>query len=439
MKALLRKLCKNRRGSVAIMTAGILTGAAGLTALSVDVANVARAQRQLQNTADLAAMAGAANISAGTAVATANSYSAVASDRNASNGLTVTMASGYPALRCFTSTGVPCSGGSSSANAIVVQQQATVPLYFAPIFGVNSVQISATSTAGGGGGKPNALDVMIVLDTTASMNSGDTHCSISGATREDCAVAGVRSLLQGFWPSQDHVGLMVFPGVKNSTSVGYEYDCLSSPDPTIVAYNASPVYKIISLSNDYKTSDATTSLNTGSHLVKAARGGASGCTQGLEARGGVGTYYADAITAAQADLINNGRSGVQKVIILLSDGDASASSSNMPTSMKNNQCHEAITAAQAATTAGTWVYSIAYGADTSSSGGSCSTDSPHISACSTMSSIASDSSKFYSDTSTSSGGTSSCTSTNSASELVNIFNHIGSSVTMPRLLPNNTT
>ena len=220
------------------------------------------------------------------------------------------MASGYPALRCFTSTGIPCTG-ASSANAIVVQQLATVSLYFAPIFNINSVQISATSTAGGGGGKPNALDVMIILDTTASMNTGDSNCSISSATREDCAVAGVRSLLQGFWPSQDHVGLMVFPGVKNSTSVGYEYDCASSPDPTIVAYNASPVYKIISLSSDYKTSDTTTTLNTASNLVKAARGGASGCTQGLEAIGGVSTYYADAITAAQTDLTTNGRSGVQ--------------------------------------------------------------------------------------------------------------------------------
>lgn len=436
MKALLRKLCKNRRGSVAIMTAGILTGAAGLTALSVDVANVARAQRQLQNTADLAAMAGAANITAGTAIATANSYSAAVSDKNASTGLTVTMASGYPMLKCFTSTGVPCSGGSSSANAIVVQQQATVPLYFAPIFGINTASISATSTAGAGGGKPNALDVMIILDTTASMNTGDSNCSISNATREDCALAGVRALLTGFWPSQDHVGLMVFPGLTSSTQVQYEYDCNSStPSSSAIAkYSASPVYQLIALSNDYKASDTTTTLSTSSNLVKAARGGASGCQQGLSAIGGVQTFYADAITAAQSALTNNGRSGVQKVIILLSDGDANSQSGNMPSGEYNNQCKEAVTAA-AATTAGTWVYSIAYGADTSSSG-SCSTDSPHTSACATMTSIASDSSKFYSDNSGGSGG---CTSTNSASELVNIFNHIGSSVTMPRLLPNNTT
>ncbi|HWB47730.1 MAG TPA: pilus assembly protein TadG-related protein [Stellaceae bacterium] len=452
MKALLNRLRRDRRASVAILTAGILTGAAGLTALSVDLGNIARAQRQLQNTADLAALAGAANIANGTAISVATTYSAVANDKNAGSGVTATMATGYPQLKCFTSTGVPC-GGSSAANAIVVQQKATVQLYFAPLFGINTASIAATSTAGSGGGKPNALDVMLVLDTTQSMNSSDNQCSISHATREDCALAGVRSLIQGFWPSQDHVGLMVFPGVKQGqtqtgtrgrgrggTGTGsqtppeaLEYDCSSSPQSTIAAYDESPIYEIVPLSSDYKTSDTTTTLNTASNLVKAARGGGSGCSQGLDAIGGVGTYYADAITAAQTELTTNGRSGVQKVIILLSDGDAS--SSDISSSKRYDQCQAAVNAATTATNAGTWVYSIAYGASTSSSG-SCSTDTPHISACNAMKNIASDSTKFYSDNS---GGTGGCNSDNSASELVDIFNHVGSSVTMPRLLPNGTT
>ena len=74
----------------------------------------------------------------------------------------------------------------------------------------------------------------------------------------------------------------------------------------------------------------------------------------------------------------------RKSIILISDGAASASSSNMPTAEKNNQCHEAITAAQSATTAGFWVYSIAYGA--ASTG--CSTDSPSITPCAALLAIA---------------------------------------------------
>ena len=63
-----------------------------------------------------------------------------------------------------------------------------------------------------------------------------------------------------------------------------------------------------------------------------------------------GTFYADAITSAKSTLTSTGRTNVQKAIILISDGDASASSSNMPTAEKNNQCNEAITAAQSATT-----------------------------------------------------------------------------------------
>ena len=81
------------------------------------------------------------------------------------------------------------------------------------------------------------------------------------------------------------------------------------------------------------------------------------------------------------------------MIILLSDGDASATVSNMPAGKANNQCHQGITAAQAATAAGTWVYTIAYGAPTSPTPGSCtggSGDSPAISACATLQQMASE-------------------------------------------------
>ena len=143
------------------------------------------------------------------------------------------------------------------------------------------------------------------------------------------------------------------------------------------------------------------------------------------------------MTAAQSNLTTTGRSGVQKVIILLSDGDANATSANMPTGKATNQCHEAITAAQAAATAGTWVYTVAYGASTSSTG-SCSTDTTtHIAACSTLQQMASNAQFFYSDNSGGSGGCNS--SAQSTSELVSIFKNIGTSFGSPRLLPDNTT
>lgn len=439
--AFIRHFWHARRGATAVIVAMAMPALVGFTGLSIDVGHVLQVKRALQTATDAAALAGAREINCcvsapGTAVATATSYSAVTGGKNVIAGATVTMASGYPMLKCLTSTGVAC-GGTNSANAIQVKQQATVPMWFAQIIGVPPMTVSATATAGAAGGTAVPLDVMIIVDTTASMNGADTSCSIAGATRLVCALAGVRTLLNELSPSMDYVGLMVFPGLQNVSQAQYEYDCKTSPQPTIVSYKSSPLYQVLALKNDFKTSNAATSLNTASDLVLAAQGGLAGCTQGLSAVGGFGTYYADAITAAQTALVSEGGATVQKVIILLSDGDASASSSNMPSGKAANQCHEAITAAKAAATAGTWVYAVAYGASTSASPTSCSTDSPAISACSTLQQIASNPKFFYSDTT---GGTSACTSAaNPVSELVSVFQSIGQSFQSSRLLLDNTT
>ena len=143
---------------------------------------------------------------------------------------------------------------------------------------------------------------------------------------------------------------------------------------------------------DYRSSDIATSLLSTSNLVAAANGKSS-CT-GLQAVGGEGTYYPQVIYAAQAALVTAEASNPssQNVLIILGDGDASSThlpgasttSGTYPSTI--NQCHQAITAAHAATTAGTRVYSVAYGSPNSG----CSTDtSPSITACQTMEQMAS--------------------------------------------------
>jgi Flp pilus assembly protein TadG len=444
------RMHRDRSGAVAVLVGVLIVVLAAFSAIVVDLGYLFYAQRTLQASADAAALAGAQDLNlgtGGTAIATAIAYSGVTGNKNANANLTVTMASGYPQLKCFTSTGVSCSG-PDSANAIVVVEQATVPLYFAKVLGINSWRISATSTAGGRGGAAQPLDVMIIVDTTGSMNSSDSSCS--NATRLACALAGVQTLLNGLWPCPqnlancgavtngnvanplDEVGLMAFPGLTSTSEAHYDYSC-SGTQPNTASYAASPVYQIVPLSSDYRTSVAATTLNTSSNLVIAA---GAGCGVGLQAVGGFGTYYADAITAAQNTLVANARPNAQNVIILLSDGDANASDSNMTAAAEDNQCQAAITAADAAADAGTWVYSVAYGASTDASS-SCSTDSPAISACSAMQQIASDPTKFFSDTT---GGSSTCTSAaNSITQLNQIFQNIGIDATTARLLPNNTT
>ena len=101
------------------------------------------------------------------------------------------------------------------------------------------------------------------------------------------------------------------------------------------------------------------------------------------------------------------------MIILLSDGDANYDTFTNP-------CQRAVNAAHAATAAGTWVYSIAYGASTSTSS-SCTVDSPPISAYTTMRNIASDSTKFFNQP--------------TAGDLTEIFRRIVLDLTTTRLFP----
>jgi hypothetical protein len=449
----------DEKGAISVIGALSAAALVGFIGLGVDFGYVYYCKDRLQAATDAAALAGAGMINVGaggTAVSTATTYSSSGSGAlNRNPSITVTMASGYPVLKCLTSTGVSCTG-PDNANAIEVSQQAVVPTFFARLFGLSTWRISATSLAGAKGGSPQPLDIEIILDTTESMNNSDPNCTeLSGATREDCALLGIRTLLGTLDPCStklsscgvavngnvvnplDRVGLIVFPGLTSTSQIQYEYDCSNTPAPQIAAYNASPVYQIIPFSSDFRSSDTTSSLNASSDLVLAARGGSSSCNEGLEAVGGKGTFYADAINYAQSELTSDGRSTAQKIIILLSDGAANAAAANMPASEANDQCHEGITAAQNATAAGTVVYSISYGSSTATNPSLCTTDTPTISSCTTMQDIASSSTTYYSDTS---GGDTACTSdANPIQDLSQIFTSIGVTVGTPRLLPLNTT
>jgi Putative Flp pilus-assembly TadE/G-like len=199
VRSFIQSLWRDRHESTIPIVAVAFVVLAGIAGFVVDASHAFSVQRSLQASTDAAALAGAQDINCcasapNQAITTATSYSAVAGGRNVMANVTVTMASGYPVLKCFTSTGVSCNG-SSAANGIVVRQQATVATYFAELLGLPSFSISATATAGIGGGTAKPMDVMLIVDTTQSMNGSDTSCSISGASRLTCALAGVRTIL----------------------------------------------------------------------------------------------------------------------------------------------------------------------------------------------------------------------------------------------------
>ena len=197
--------------------------------------------------------------------------------------------------------------------------------------------------------------------------------------------------------------------------------------------------------SDYRSSDSATSLSTSSDIVQAV-GGKSGCPA-INGPGGEGTYYAGVIYAAQAALTAEAtaNSGSQNVMILVSDGAATAKSTQMAASGQssrvatnggtypsyNNECAQAITAAQYATAHGTTVYTVAYGSPSSG----CTTDSVDTSPCSTMQQMASSSATFYSDDNQS-GTTSNCPAGKPVSTLNDIFTQIATNLTVSRLIPN---
>jgi hypothetical protein len=419
----------------------------------------------------------------------------------------------YPVVACLsqlTALGLACSN-TASANAMAVEEQVSVPTFFGKLFGISSITLKAQSLAAMKGGTPAPANIEMLLDTTPSMTDPDTNCTVTGIanpTKDDCAKAGVRTLLSQLSPcavglsscgtvtngnvanAVTEVALLTFPGLYSSSAVQSDYlNCdavnittqLSAYAP--VGTSNPPYISIVPLSSDYKTSYSSGLNGSSSDLVKSVdwQDGA-GCTTsayGLEAGShynpdGYNTFYATAITAAQADLSaqTGVRAKMQGAIILISDGDATAKwstngppppsgncnrytqncsdfTTSTPQSAAQYECHQAITAAQtAADTANaaglkTWVYAIAYGADTSSSA-SCSSDrsppstptDPHptsnpISGCAAMQAIASDPSKFYSDNANGclSAAHPSITSLNA------IFKNISNDFLTTRLLP----
>ena len=249
----------------------------------------------------------------------------------------------------------------------------------------------------------------------------------------------------------DNVALFVFPGVTSGTEA--DDDTCTSSSPTTQPYtfstNKAPTingsasnmamqpatinYELVPFENGFKTQDQGNTLTSSDPLVIAS-GAASGCSgSGLKVVGGQGTYYAQVIYAAQAALYNEsngtGGNGYKNAMIILSDGDATANSSSQMktadstklsgtgTSSSNpmspsgcnpgtnpqctgyhsyaypsalGECGQAVIAAQAASAAGTTVYTIGYGSETAA--GHCASDATYSA---TVSTDASSGSGYY--------------------------------------------
>jgi hypothetical protein len=523
----LRRFLKSLRGQTGVVLAFSMSTMILLGGVSVEVGHIYYAYGLLVASTNAAALAGANQMPD---ITQSNTYVTDYSVESGQLNATTFLQSASISTNYFCSSTVgsslnvgcqappsgegSCSGSATSCNALAVTQTAKVPLWFGGIIGMKSMTLSATATAAMRGGFNTPWNIAIIEDTTRSMTDEDGGDQCDGE-QITCALDGMRSLLLDLYPcalgqtctstgtaAVDSVSLFVFPAVTTATQAD-DYTCPTS-DPTIVAYTfpdppsslvlpSADTYQVVTWSNNYKTTDSATSLNTSSDIVIAA-GGKSGCS-GVQAPGGEGTYYAQVVYAAQTALVAEQKAnpGSQNAIILLSDGNATACASNANTSAgacdSNSQivatqgtlngtgnsttnpsgyespdypsavgeCGQAVQAAQYATKNGTIVYVIGYGSEIT---GGCLSDQTYTLSgnatygggdwpatasgsdngkepCDAMRAMASSSGNFYSDDGDG------CKATNptnaNITKLTQIFQAITDNMSSPRLIPNGTS
>jgi len=507
--SLKRRFLKSQRGQAAIVVVVTASTMMALAGVSVETGHVYYAYQRLVASTNAAVLAGAAAMPDTTQASTnVTKYSSASGGYNATSMLLNAVATpSYLCLNTVSSTlNVPCqtaSGGTGGYNALSVTQTATVPMWFGGLIGMKHMNLSYTAEAAMAGGSKNPWNIAIVLDATPSMAYHDDGMQCNG-TQLTCAQQGIQALLNDLYPCGlgqtctssttyvDTVSLFVFPAVTSGT-VYKDYTC-NAGNPTPVAYTfpdppsnttlpSSDTYQVVTWANNYKTTDAATSLNTSSHLVIAAGGGGcSGLTTRFE-----WTYYPQAIDAAQAALTvqQAANPNSQNAIIILGDGDLNACASNANTSAgacsnspisliasegKLNgtgtrtsnpagyesyaypsalgQCGQAVLAAQDAAALGTTIYTIGYGSPVT---GSCNTDhtysaqvttdggswGPGDQGCDALKAMASSGANFYSDDG---AGCQATEPTNqSLTKLTAIFRAIVNTMSSPRLIPKGTT
>jgi hypothetical protein len=198
---------------------------------------------------------------------------------------------------CYANCGPP-SGANVQCNTIVVQGSKNVPFGFGPAFGIAGAQAagftSAACTGACGVAPPLPLDVVIIIDRTGSMQPSDLAN----------AKAGAKSVLTIFDPAVQHVALGTLP----PSPIGD--DCHS------VNSNSAPGNWVLTSLTPSNYRNADGSLNNSSKIVTDIN-----CLQTAQFPGNQ-TDLGDALKAAADYLQANGRPGVKKGIILLTDGAA---------------------------------------------------------------------------------------------------------------------
>ena len=366
---------ERERGQAIVIIVLFLAVLLGMAAMVIDVGYAYYTHRSLQASADAAALAGAMELpDSNRAQAIARDYGAAPGGKNQRDNITNVSTS--VSTKCIAS--VP---GCDPVNAITVKEHAVVDTMFAKVLGVGHFDVSAKSTACSPCGV-RPLDVMLVLDRTGSMCQTHSGANDPACTDLNNARDGMKTFLGYMDAPTQWVGLGVLPP---ATSIGNK--CTTPDTPN---YNStSAKYTIVPLSSDYAVGGQ---LKATSNLVSTIN-----CQ-----KGGGRTAYANALEEAQKELNLHGRTGVQDIIVFLSDGAANIGPSDLPltSSYRKTPCQQGVNSA-ATIKSNTIIYSIGYDLDALNGGANtCETwddrnESPAITAYQALEGIASGPGNFY--------------------------------------------
>jgi putative Flp pilus-assembly TadE/G-like protein len=438
---------QDQRGQVLPWMALLMVLFLGMAGLTIDLGRAYVCYRNLQSSTDAAALAGAyamtptgATVSSAQLEACTYSSNTIVSSKcsvvGKNSNSAMASVTTIPTLKCApigTIVTVDCGSVPTGYNVIQVTQSATIPTYFIQVlsaFGVKSAKtltLNTMSTASVTGSSP-PVNMAIVLDTTESMQNGDSDAYCE-STEIACALSGMRGLLTALTPctsgsslkagclgAYDQVSLFTFPNIQANLTAD-DTSCPTSAPKPIPSYSyvpipsnsnttwkaptdTSPTYQVTTFEDDYSVdNEANGGIATGTPLGAAS--GAGSCA-GIQAPGGDGTYIASAMYAAITSLQAAAAANPNSVnaLVLLTDGGANSTSFNstFTTTAQNppanpvftasqgnvtypsvvypspiNQCQQTVNAGQYATSLGITVYVVAYGASTDQS--QCTTDS----------------------------------------------------------------
>jgi Flp pilus assembly protein TadG len=374
----------------------------GTAAVVMDVGFAWYGKRQVQASADAAALAGAQQLpDIASATSFATTYATLNTPDNLSN-VTIGITTGCSVAA--TASNWCGLGKTYQANKIAVTEKAQTPTWFAGLLGIKNFDVTAVATAC----QPCSsapVDIMLVVDRTGSMCDPTGTGSMSGECIDlNNAKQGVQTMLGIMDPNIDTIGLVAFPPFDPTTSSSNEVCDKDSAPSSLTINGTSGVdagyyddstrqYLNDPLASTFKTS-ATSGLNPASSLVQHMSSDTYNDQNCIRSFGS--TSYDEALAAGQAELVKDGRKGVPKVIVFMTDGEANegsywngvtphglepdladpttsfnmspASSASTINPGDAQPCQSAINAATAIKLTGTTIYTIGYDLFDSTSG-----------------------------------------------------------------------